>query len=860
MHNLPPNQPVSARRLTALLIFALGAFAVPGPSHAQTPQTVPSSWSLIPAGLTSGDSFRLLFVTHGRTAANSPYTADYNLVVRTEITNFATGSGVPIVDFKDEFRAVISSTAIDARDNIAATGEGVPIYWLNGDKIADNYAGFYDGTWDSTVGRNQRGDIVIPARDVWTGSNNDGTENIEDGTSRAVGAGTIRTGSYETAGNVLQGTSTSGRFSRFSLYALSPLITVVAVPPTFDTSTISDQSYPAGRAIETLTLPPAIGGTGTLSYALTPIPTGLTFNAANRTLSGMPTTTDTTALTYTVTDSATNPNTVALTFSVTVAMLSLSGPPVAQTVSENYTFAPTSVPADRKFRLLFVTTQTTDATSADIDTYNAFVQTSAAVGHRDIRGFNSEFRALISTDTVDARVNTATNSVPPGSDAEAPIYWLGGDKVADDYADFYDDDGWDSPDGRDRNGGTYAFTNTRSSFIWTGSQSDGTKDDTHSAGNTNIPQRTRYGQLTATTEIDLARFTVAMQLPLYALSPILTLNQAPTISTVIPDQTAPVGTDFTYAFLDTTFADAGGGDALTYSASESPDAAWLNFDSASRTFSGTPTAADVGFVTITVTASDGIDEVTTEFSVAVVMLSLSGPPEPQTVSANYTFAPSPVPDDRKFRLLFVTTQTTDATSADIATYNAFVQTSAAVGHSDIRGFNSEFRALISTDTVDARVNTATNSDTSSDPPGTDTNAPIYWLGSDDQVATGYGDFYDGNWLSVAGRDQNGDTTTPSNIWTGSNSDGTKHDPDSAGNANNPQRSRVGQLTATGEINDSRGPSVASLALYALSPILILNQVPTLTTLIPTKTLPSVPPSPTPSRPTPSPMPAAAAAP
>ena len=125
--------------------------------------------------------------------------------------------------------------------------------------------------------------------------------------------------------------------------------------------------------------------------------------------------------------------------------------------------------------------------------------------------------------------------------------------------------------------------------------------------------------------------------PLYALSPILTLNHAPTISTVIPDQTAPIGVAFTYTFPPDTFTDADGGDTITYSA-EIPDAAWLNFDSATRTFSGTPTAADVGFITITVTASDGIDEVTTEFSVAVAMPSRSGPPEPQTVSANYTFA------------------------------------------------------------------------------------------------------------------------------------------------------------------------------------------------------------------------------
>ena len=71
----------------------------------------------------------------------------------------------------------------------------------------------------------------------------------------------------------------------------------------------------------------------------------------------------------------------------------------------------------------------------------------------------------------------------------------------------------------------------------------------------------------------------------------------------------------------------------------------------------------------------------------------------------------------------MTTQTTAATSADIDTYNAFVQTSAAVGHSDIRGFNSEFRALISTEAIDARVNTATNLALDSDPLGTDTECP-----------------------------------------------------------------------------------------------------------------------------------------
>ena len=333
--------------------------------------------------------------------------------------------------------------------------------------------------------------------------------------------------------------------------------------------------------------------------------------------------------------------------------------------------------------------------------------------------------------------------------------------------------------------------------------------------------------------------------PLYALSPILILNQIPTVSTFIPDQTAPIGGAFTYTFSDTTFVDADS-DTITYSA-EIPDAAWITFNPATRTFSGTPTAADVGFITVTVTASDGMDSVTDEFSVAVAMqFSLGRPPEPQTVSADFALKPSEdFAAGGTFRLLFVTTQTTDATSADIDTYNAFVQTSAAVGHSDIRGFSDQFRALISTEAVDARVNTATNLALDSDPLGTDTDAPIYWLGSGDQVATGYGDFYDGGWSSsMAGRDQNGDTyifATPMRptIWTGSEDDGqgAVDDSESRVAGASGRAVRIGQLEASKEIsglhNSLSFNSVFSLnPLYALSPILTLNQIPTVSTPIP----------------------------
>ena len=49
-------------------------------------------------------------------------------------------------------------------------------------------------------------------------------------------------------------------------------------------------------------------------------------------------------------------------------------------------------------------------------------------------------------------------------------------------------------------------------------------------------------------------------------------------------------------------ADVDVGDTLTYTSDAS---GWLSFDAATRTFSGTPLNADVGTVTVTVTADDG---------------------------------------------------------------------------------------------------------------------------------------------------------------------------------------------------------------------------------------------------------------
>jgi hypothetical protein len=79
------------------------------------------------------------------------------------------------------------------------------------------------------------------------------------------------------------------------------------------------------------------------------------------------------------------------------------------------------------------------------------------------------------------------------------------------------------------------------------------------------------------------------------------------VANAIADQTATEDVAFTFQVPANTFADVDVGDTLTYTATKadgSPLPAWLTFNVATRTFSGTPTNSDVGVVSIKVTAKD----------------------------------------------------------------------------------------------------------------------------------------------------------------------------------------------------------------------------------------------------------------
>ena len=136
--------------------------------------TVRASETFVPRennkALAAGSKFRLLFVTSTGRSADSPHVRDYNRFVQA-----AAARNGALSSFSGEFRALVSTETVDARDNSATTGTGVPVYWINGEKAADSAAALY-GTAGSRAGRDESGKAVAASRRIWTGSSADGTK------------------------------------------------------------------------------------------------------------------------------------------------------------------------------------------------------------------------------------------------------------------------------------------------------------------------------------------------------------------------------------------------------------------------------------------------------------------------------------------------------------------------------------------------------------------------------------------------------------------------------------------------------------------------------------------------------------
>ena len=169
---------------------------------------VPHDWGLIPQGLGPGDSFRLLFLSSGTRDASSSTIGDYD----TFIQNAVAAGHTDIQTHSSEFKVFGSTSSDNAKDHTGTTGTGVPIYWLNGSKVADNYADFYDGSWDnvgSSHVRNESGNTFASdsARltHIFTGTDTDGTGAEDSSQSRKLGnSGPVASGSQSSGSNPIR--------------------------------------------------------------------------------------------------------------------------------------------------------------------------------------------------------------------------------------------------------------------------------------------------------------------------------------------------------------------------------------------------------------------------------------------------------------------------------------------------------------------------------------------------------------------------------------------------------------------------------------------------------------------------------
>ena len=137
----------------------------------------------------------------------------------------------------------------------------------------------------------------------------------------------------------------------------------------------------------------------------------------------------------------------------------------------DWSLKPADIGPGERFRLIFLSSTKRNAASSDIETYNTFVQNQAAAGHANIQDHASRFKVVGCTQAVDARDNTGTNTNGSG----VPIYWVGGNKVADSDADFYDGSWDDEANDRNELGNDAHDTSQTDNHPFTGCDHDGTE-------------------------------------------------------------------------------------------------------------------------------------------------------------------------------------------------------------------------------------------------------------------------------------------------------------------------------------------------------------------------------------------------
>ncbi len=239
---------------TASALISINGRLLP---HADGSYTVPLDWPLKPLGLGAGETFRLLFMTEDHRDATAADIGVYDAHVREA----ARDGHAAIRRYADHFRVVGSTAAVDARDHTRTNPNNAghtdaPIYWLNGERVAANNAGFWSDTWENWAMADRRfesGERSTSNDWPWTGTRTDGAKE-----ANPLGASNARRGRFSTTdadtGPISYNTIASTQDHAF--YGISPLFRVEPTPvnaPPGEPAVMSNLGQADGAALTVTT-------------------------------------------------------------------------------------------------------------------------------------------------------------------------------------------------------------------------------------------------------------------------------------------------------------------------------------------------------------------------------------------------------------------------------------------------------------------------------------------------------------------------------------------------------------------------------------------------------------------------------
>jgi methionine-rich copper-binding protein CopC len=191
---------------------------------------------LVPDGVGPGEQFHFVFVTSTRFNRNGePTTHPENINYYNGIVNgVADNSSIPAVQDL-EWKAIVSTPDVDARDNAAVTA---PVYLLNGTQVATGAADLWNGSIMTPIMIQENG---VPfsggggsdAGRCWSGSTSAGVASgsYPMGTGIQALTGTARTNETSSAWITSSSSARRGVDSNLFYYALSEVITVAGGTP-----------------------------------------------------------------------------------------------------------------------------------------------------------------------------------------------------------------------------------------------------------------------------------------------------------------------------------------------------------------------------------------------------------------------------------------------------------------------------------------------------------------------------------------------------------------------------------------------------------------------------------------------------